>query len=405
MNGARKKLTVLPDVALVKKMVDALCYCRGGPLPDWDDVYEDHCGETGEVLEERADLECVQLEFGDGHKYWYPVQAMTTPVKKPTPQGLEETVIGKMKGVIAKEMSGYLKNCIGALENKYRMPDSGTEDWLLGFEVVMRELSGAFDQTEQGQQLVDMERKLAAANRTIEKLKEERVATLSKVQDQIPTTDALYDVVKSLREENEDLKVQLAASEELKQVHSTEFAALAKRCRRLEEKLQSTQPPKSVDIVTSSAPSSGKKKLTSSAVPPIQEFKAAEREKPKTKRSSTPPSRTSPGMSSRTRASTPPARTRTFTSARPVSPTSSVHSARGGADASRRVGRQDSITSNRGSKAASANQGSPRPYASILRRPVPARPATSTSFSSASRNASASIGSPPPSKSRLSSTF
>eukprot|EP00754_Rhynchopus_humris_P040039 Rhum_TRINITY_DN23095_c0_g1::Rhum_TRINITY_DN23095_c0_g1_i1::g.177088::m.177088 len=140
--------TVLSDVGLVRRLVDSLCYSKGGPLPDWDDVYEEHCGATGELIDERPDLGCLQLSFPDGHKYWYPSKAVCSMPPADLKSSIKirltnEQILTKMMAVVDSELGPAVVDDLQdrCAARAARAGSSPSEEWHLFFQETVRHLS------------------------------------------------------------------------------------------------------------------------------------------------------------------------------------------------------------------------------------------------------------------------
>ncbi|KAJ9436112.1 hypothetical protein DIPPA_02568 [Diplonema papillatum] len=193
MSGARTAV-VLPDVAEVRELVASLCFSRGGPLPDWDEVYEVHCGVEGDVIDERPDLECVLLSFANGNKYWYPAKALimgnsdgdapgtpesstasTLPLRKPFDARKEVTLSYGVKHRVIDLARRFFADPSVRLDPKILDGVLATEcpnvnpikpgievEWYAGTETVLRHLQGKFADLRQRLMHLEQEQALTS---------------------------------------------------------------------------------------------------------------------------------------------------------------------------------------------------------------------------------------------------
>ena len=370
-----KLRTVLSDTALVRKLVDSLCYSKGGPLPDWDEVYEEHCGATGEIIDERSDLGCVQLSFPDGHKYWYPSKAVssTLPDLKSSikTRYTNEQIIAKMTSIVHQELGPTVVDAVEETMSSARRDVSENEEWCLLFAHSLKHLaSRTTPATAQLHRVKELERELASSQALVARMQDTRESSVSeKIASN--THESAQEALSQLQTENEELKMQVRSAEELKSHHTREYSILSQKCEGLEKKLRKG------DISTGyPSPTTSEKRVS---IPSLSEFKSvtiggvnSERPNPPSptplnstpstpvttpaysnislpikdrgQRSVTPPARMS-GVGGVRRASTPPARRGTggvtkTAAATPAAPRQNLPS-----PLDRRVRRQESIRS------------------------------------------------------------
>ena len=243
---------VVANVAQVKKLVDALCFSKGGPLPDWDDVYETHCGIVGEIIEEREDLGCIQIGFDDGHKYWYPIDAIskawdTSVDEDPSPGTIAAAVLKSLipdartepleaiaatnpqniKGVIEAVVT-ETKRCSQLLDGDATLLAGGSTTRMSDVQYIKR--------------IVEQEREISRASKLVDQMMEERRVEVTRLEDGAKYgDDALHEVIRLIRTENDDLRMQLENACDFKVTGKKEHGELTKHCRQLEEKVSEQQ--------------------------------------------------------------------------------------------------------------------------------------------------------------------
>eukprot|EP01060_Flectonema_neradi_P001021 TRINITY_DN1059_c1_g1_i1.p1 TRINITY_DN1059_c1_g1~~TRINITY_DN1059_c1_g1_i1.p1 ORF type:complete len:453 (+),score=107.85 TRINITY_DN1059_c1_g1_i1:40-1398(+) len=306
---------VISDVELVKKLVDALCFSKGGPLPDWDDVYETHCGVAGDIIEEREDLGCIQLGFDDGHKYWYPADAITTKLditetedtsagdiavavlKNLIPDARTETV-----EVIAATNPDNFKAIIEAVVSEAkRATQTTTEDP----EALLTGTTTRVSDVQYIKRIVEQEREIQRASKLVDQMMEERRAEISRLEDGTKYgDDALHEIIRLIRTENEDLRMQLENACDFKVTGKKEHTELTKHCRQLEDKVTEQQ-----NLINKLKSQVGEEQKPRE--PPLLDFRLLrERNQPDSGRSGRDSGRSGRRNTTRGRSTTPPTSSR-----------------------------------------------------------------------------------------------
>eukprot|EP01059_Diplonema_ambulator_P013584 TRINITY_DN24116_c0_g1_i1.p1 TRINITY_DN24116_c0_g1~~TRINITY_DN24116_c0_g1_i1.p1 ORF type:complete len:449 (+),score=108.29 TRINITY_DN24116_c0_g1_i1:120-1349(+) len=265
---------------------------------------------SGEILEERRDLGCVQLAFSDGHKYWYPIKALTRSITngkgvilKTEGKTIPDLMKAKLIDITRRsfgdkvDLKGFVKmrNYPGAREE---------EEWAIGVEALFKEispqldaLSKTADQTrisdfQYTRRMGEIERDLSLAHKLIHKLQEERRVDFEALEASKGSPGgredaALHEIIRLIRNENEELRMQLSSADQSTMVARKEAAELARQGKLLEDTLK--EQSKSIEILKSEL----EEKRRRDREAPLLDFKAL-RETPLTKnkrRAHTPPAR------------------------------------------------------------------------------------------------------------------
>eukprot|EP00755_Sulcionema_specki_P003854 Sspe_Gene.3928::Locus_1310_Transcript_1_1_Confidence_1.000_Length_1873::g.3928::m.3928 len=259
------KVVVRKDVERVKMLVDALSQSRGGPLPEWDTVYESHCGMAGEIVEERADLGCVRIDFLDGYKYWFPAAAVTwikgngvveeKSPKRPTHLHLSPVAIANVLEAIRMELeTSDIVTSLPTLSPSLDLTGCANGNSSASATVVMSEMMGlvrallreirerdkrikelADTNGELRNQALPYEHRLRSLEQEVETLRYKSEALQKALQEKYSESlaakneDALRRTVLGLQAENQSLRREHEMAKDLYESSKAEYESLHKR--------------------------------------------------------------------------------------------------------------------------------------------------------------------------------